>query len=52
MAGALDVVAIGRAFGLVDVRIDADARLVDADEIITARCALAHESVLGKVRCR
>lgn len=52
VAGALEIVVVGGALGLVDVRIDADARLVDAHQIVAARGALAHQAVARKVRRR
>lgn len=45
---ALHVVVVGRALGLVDVRIDADARLVHAHQIVAARRAVAHQTVTGE----
>lgn len=52
VAKALQIVVVGGALGLVDVRIDADARLVHAHQIVTAGRAIAHQTVAGEIgRC-
>ena len=49
IAGAFEIVMVRRTLCLIDVWKDTDASLIDADQIITARCTVAYQSVRWRV---
>lgn len=46
---AFDIVLIGWTFGLIDVRKNADACLIYANQIRTARCSVVNKTIFGVI---